>query len=154
MAARSAGILLYRRRDGEPQVLLAHPGGPFWTRRDAGAWTIPKGEVAPGESAEAAARREFREELGSEARGPLAPLGAIRQRAGKLVDGFGLEGDFDPAALRSNTFELEWPPRSGRVQTFAEVDRVAWFTPAEARGKLLAAQLPFLERLLLLVHAR
>jgi predicted NUDIX family NTP pyrophosphohydrolase len=154
MPARSAGILLYRRHGAELQVLLAHPGGPFWTRRDAGAWTIPKGEIAPGESAEAAARREFREELGLEARGALEPLGTIRQRAGKLVEGFALEGDFDPGALRSNTFDVEWPPRSGRMQTFPEVDRVAWYALAEARAPLLAAQLPFLERLAALVRAR
>lgn len=154
MPARSAGILLYRRRDGELQVLLAHPGGPFWMRRDAGAWTIPKGEIAPGESAEAAARREWREELGSEAGGALEPLGTIRQRAGKLVDAFALEGDFDPGSLRSNTFEVEWPPRSGRAQVFPEVDRVAWLALAVARDKILSSQSPLLERLEALVARR
>ena len=147
MPARSAGILLYRRRDGELQVLLAHPGGPFWRRRDAGAWTIPKGEIAGGESAESAARREFREELGAEARGTLFPLGTIRQRAGKYVDAFALEGDFAPDALHSNTFEVEWPPRAGKLQAFPEVDRVAWLSIADAREKILESQIPLLERL-------
>jgi predicted NUDIX family NTP pyrophosphohydrolase len=138
---------MYRRDRDETRVLLAHPGGPFWRRRDDGAWSIPKGELGAHETAETAARREFREELGVEPRGSLHPLGRIRQRGGKYVEAFALEGDFDPAALRSNTFDLEWPPRSGRVETFPEVDRVAWMTLAEARVKLLASQLPLLDRL-------
>jgi predicted NUDIX family NTP pyrophosphohydrolase len=144
---KSAGILLHRRRGSALEVLLAHPGGPFWARRDDGAWTIPKGLVEAGETPEAAARREFREELGAEPTGTLVPLGGIRQRGGKHVEAFALEGDFDIAALRSNTFELEWPPRSGRRQTFAEVDRVAWMDLATARIKILDAQRALLDRL-------
>src|SRR3954466_7788839 len=125
-ATVSAGLLLYRHTGGEVEVLLAHPGGPFWARRDDGAWTIPKGLIEADEAAEAAARREFREELGIEAVGTLLPLGSIRQRSGKHVEAFALEGDFDVAALRSNTFETEWPPRSGQRQTFPELDRAAW----------------------------
>jgi len=144
---RSAGILLHRRREGALQVLLAHPGGPFWARRDDGGWTIPKGLVDAGESAEAAARREFLEELGAEAIGDLVPLGSVRQRGGKHVEAFAIEGDFDVAALRSNTFETEWPPRSGRMQTYPEIDRAAWMDLATARIKLLEAQRPLLDRL-------
>jgi predicted NUDIX family NTP pyrophosphohydrolase len=138
---------LYRRRSGALEVLLAHPGGPFWARRDDGAWTIPKGLIDAGETPEAAARREFSEELGAEAAGPLLALGSVRQRGGKHVEAFALEGDFDVAALRSNTFEIEWPPRSGRVNTYPEVDRAAWMDLATARIKLLEAQQPLLERL-------
>ena len=144
---RSAGILLYRRREEALEVLLAHPGGPFWTRRDDGAWTIPKGLVDPGETVEAAARREFLEELGAEAIGELMPLGSVRQRSGKHVEAFALEGDFDVATLKSNTFETEWPPRSGRKQTYPEVDRASWMDLATARVKLLEAQRPLLDRL-------
>jgi predicted NUDIX family NTP pyrophosphohydrolase len=144
---RSAGILLYRRRGEALEVLLAHPGGPFWTRRVDGAWTIPKGLVDAGETVEAAARREFLEELGAEAVGELMPLGSVRQRSGKHVEAFALEGDFDVATLKSNTFETEWPPRSGRKQTYPEVDRAAWMDLATARVKLLEAQRPLLDRL-------
>ena len=144
---RSAGILLYRRRGEALEVLLAHPGGPFWTRRDDGAWTIPKGLVDAGETVEAAARREFLEELGAEAIGELMPLGSVRQRSGKHVEAFALEGDFDVATLKSNTFETEWPPRSGRKQTYPEVDRAAWMDLATARIRLLEAQRPLLDRL-------
>ena len=151
MAACSAGILLYRRRSGTTEVLLAHPGGPFWQRRDAGAWTLPKGELAAGEDAEGAARREFREELGADLAQPLQPLGEIVQKAGKRVIAFAAEADFDPARLVSNTFEIEWPPRSGRRRAFPEVDSVAWFDAPAAREKLLPAQLPLLDRLLALV---
>lgn len=144
---RSAGILLYRRVGGEWQVLLAHPGGPFWRRRDAGAWTIPKGMMNPDETAEAAARREFREELGVAAEGVLRPLGAIRQRSGKQVEAFALEGDFAPEDLHSNPFEVEWPPRSGRLAQFPEIDRVEWLGFDAARTKILPAQQPLLDRL-------
>lgn len=147
MSRQSAGILLYRRTGAELQVLLAHPGGPFWQKRDRGAWTIPKGEFAADETPERAARREFSEELGREAAGELQPLGEIVQKGGKRVVAFALEGDFDVAGLRSNTFDLEWPPRSGRVQAFPEVDRVEWMTLGAAREKILPSQAILLERL-------
>lgn len=147
MSKRSAGILLYKRSAGELLVLLAHPGGPFWQKRDLGAWTIPKGEFASGEAAEDAARREFREELGVDATGPLRPLGTVTQRAGKQVTAFALEGDFDVAALHSNTFEVEWPPRSGRLVAFPEIDKVQWMPLETARIKILASQIPLLDRL-------
>ncbi|MDX3905519.1 MAG: NUDIX domain-containing protein [Pigmentiphaga sp.] len=147
MAVLSAGILLYRPGSGEWEVLLAHPGGPFWQRKDTGAWTLPKGLVEAGEDPAAAALREFREELGSVPAGTLEPLGSVRQRSGKEVVAFALRGDFDPAQLRSNTFELEWPPRSGRVQSYPEVDRAGWFSLAAAREKLIDAQRAFIDRL-------
>jgi predicted NUDIX family NTP pyrophosphohydrolase len=147
-SARSAGILLYRLRDGRPQVLLVHPGGPFWAGRDEGAWSIPKGEYAPDEDPEAAARREFQEELGSAPpAGQLHDLGEIRQRAGKTVRAFALEGSLDAEAIISNTCEIVWPPRSGRRITIPEVDRARWFTLKEAREKILPAQIPLLDRL-------
>jgi predicted NUDIX family NTP pyrophosphohydrolase len=148
MPSQSAGILLYKRRHGQVLVLLVHPGGPFWRRKDDGAWSIPKGEIAAGESAEAAARREFAEELGQPPTGgPLRPLGLIRQPGGKQVEAFAVEGDFDVDALSSNSFEIEWPPRSGRRQSFPEVDRAVWFALAEARVKINAGQQPLLDRL-------
>ena len=144
----SAGILLWRRRDGRPEVLLAHPGGPFWARKDRGHWTVPKGETDAGEELEAVARREFAEETGHPVPdGPLLHLGEIRQRSGKLVIAWAVEGDLDPAVAVSNTFEMEWPPRSGTIQQFPEIDRVEWFGLDEARRRLNAAQVPFLERL-------
>jgi predicted NUDIX family NTP pyrophosphohydrolase len=147
MAKRSAGILLYKRIAGELQVLLAHPGGPFWQHRDDGAWTIPKGEFSPDEAPEDAARREFREELGTDAVGTLRPLGEIVQKGGKRVVAFALEGDFDVPSLRSNTFDIEWPPRSGRLQAFPEVDKVEWMTLPVARQKILPSQAVLLDRL-------
>ncbi len=147
MPKRSAGILLYKRSAGELQVLLAHPGGPFWQKRDLGAWTIPKGEYESGELPEDAARREFREELGIDAIGILQPLGEVAQKGGKHVTAFALEGDFDVSVLRSNTFELEWPPRSGRIVTFPEIDKVEWMTLDLARKKILPSQTPLLDRL-------
>jgi predicted NUDIX family NTP pyrophosphohydrolase len=152
----SAGLLLFRQPPSSraPEVLLAHPGGPFWARKDEGAWTLPKGEIARGEAPLDAARREFEEETGLALAGPFLPLGEVRQKAGKQVQAWAVEGDFDPAQLRCNFFEVEWPPRSGQRQRFPEVDRVAWFGIDEARRKLLAGQLPFLDRLLALLAAR
>lgn len=147
MPITSAGILLYRLHEGVPQVLLAHPGGPFWRRRDAGAWMLPKGELIPGEEAEACARREFEEELGVPAVGALIALGRLRQRGGKWIEAYALEGDLDPATVRSNLFEIEWPPHSGQRASFPEIDRVAWFTLAQARQKILPSQAPLLDRL-------
>jgi predicted NUDIX family NTP pyrophosphohydrolase len=130
-------------------VFLVHPGGPFWAKKDAGAWTIPKGEVASGESVEATARREFGEETGQAlpAGVLLVPLAPIRQAGGKLVQAFAAELNVDASAIRSNTFTMEWPPRSGRVQAFPEVDRAAWFTLDEARAKMLKSQVPLLDEL-------
>jgi predicted NUDIX family NTP pyrophosphohydrolase len=142
---RSAGILLCR---GD-EVLLVHPGGPFWAKKDAGAWSIPKGEYEEGDDPRACALREFEEELGS-ALPPgteLVELGTVKQKSGKVITAFAAEGDLDPETISSNTFELEWPPRSGRVQEFPEVDRAAWFSIAEAREKLNPAQAEFLVRL-------
>jgi predicted NUDIX family NTP pyrophosphohydrolase len=146
MAVESAGVLLYRRTP-ELQVLLVHPGGPFFARRDAGAWSIPKGEVEPGEALEGRARIEFEEETGTALDGELRALGSIRQKGGKVVHAFAAEGDLDADAIVSNTFELQWPPRSGRTQTFPEVDRAGWFTLDEAREKINAAQAELLDRL-------
>jgi predicted NUDIX family NTP pyrophosphohydrolase len=144
----SAGILLWRNREGGVEVLLAHNGGPYWARKDHGHWTIPKGEVEPGEELAAVARREFAEETGHVVPdGPLIDLGQIRQKSGKVVLGWAVEGDLDPATAVSNTYEMEWPPRSGRVQAFPEIDRVEWFGLEEARGRLKEAQVPFLDRL-------
>jgi predicted NUDIX family NTP pyrophosphohydrolase len=153
MAQESAGVLLYRRRDGVLQVLLAHPGGPFWRTRDEGAWTVPKGALDAGESPEAAARREFEEELGSPMTSDLQPLPRVRQRGGKWVEAFAAEGDFDVATLRSNTFETEWPPRSGRTMTFPEVDRAEWFDLDTARRKILPGQAALLDHLEALLQA-
>jgi predicted NUDIX family NTP pyrophosphohydrolase len=145
---RSAGILLFRHSGGELEVLLVHPGGPFFARRDDGAWSIPKGLYEDGEEPLACARREFAEEIGSPCPdGPALELGEIRQRNGKRVTAWAVEGDLDADAITSNTFTIEWPPRSGRTQEFPEVDRAAWFGLDAARAKLLAAQLPLLDRL-------
>lgn len=145
----SAGLLLYRDRSGVDglEVLLVHPGGPFWQRKDLGAWSIPKGEVSGAEPLLDAARRELAEETGFSAEGPAIPLGQVRQPGGKIVHAFAVRGDADPAALRSNTFEIEWPPRSGRLRSFPEVDRAAWFDLPEARRRILPAQAAFLDRL-------
>ena len=146
MGKLSAGILFYRRREDGVEVLLVHPGGPFWARRDEGAWSIPKGEFVEGEEdAELAARREFTEETGWTFEGPLQPLGRIRQAGGKVVVAFAAEADFDPATLVSNLFEMEWPPRSGRMQAFPEVDKAAWFALPEAADRILAGQRPLLD---------
>ncbi len=148
MPKRSAGILLYRGAGAGLELLLVHPGGPFWARKDLGAWSIPKGEYSEGEDAAAAARREFAEETGAVAGGTLLPLGELTQGGGKVVTAFALAGDFDPAALTSNSFTMEWPPRSGRTATFPEVDRAQWFSPAEAEAKILKGQREFIARLL------
>ncbi|HEX5998657.1 MAG TPA: NUDIX domain-containing protein [Hyphomicrobiaceae bacterium] len=154
MPRHSAGILLYRRRNGGVEVLLVHPGGPFWARKDDGAWSIPKGEYQAGEEdALAAARREFQEETGSPAIGAAIPLGAFRQPSGKIVDAWAVEGDLDPAALKSNTFALEWPPRSGQTREVPEVDRAQWFDPEAALRKLLKGQRAILEALLFRIQA-
>ena len=139
---------MYRYAGGVLQVLLTHPGGPFWQHRDAGAWTIPKGEPDAGEADETCARREFREELGADVEGVLMPLGEITQKGGKRVTAFAIEGDFDVNMLVSNPFEMEWPPRSGRMQTFPEVDRAEWMSVQRAREMLLAAQIELLDRLI------
>jgi len=147
MPKTAAGLLLYRRRSLGVEVLLAHPGGPFWARKDLGAWTIPKGEIDPGEDPVSAARREFREEIGLDVTAPVEPLGQIKQPGGKIVLIWAAEGDFDPARLASNTFEMEWPKGSGHVRIFPEVDRAAWFDLGEARRRILPGQAPFLEAL-------
>jgi len=145
MAARSAGVLAFRDRNGALEVLLVHPGGPFWRNKDVGAWSIPKGEFGANEEAEAVARREFAEELGTALTAALVPLGEIRQRGGKVVEAFAAEIDLDADAIVSNDFELEWPPRSGRMQRFPEVDRAAWFDLDEARVRINPAQAAFLD---------
>jgi predicted NUDIX family NTP pyrophosphohydrolase len=143
----SAGVLLYRRRDGAIEVFLVHPGGPFWARKDLAAWSIPKGEFDPAEDALEAAKRELQEETGLTVEGEFTPLKPIRQAGGKIVHAFALEGDLDPSAIRSNTFEMEWPPRSGRRQVFPEVDRAAWLPLDVARGKIHKGQVGLLEEL-------
>jgi predicted NUDIX family NTP pyrophosphohydrolase len=137
---------MYRGTRQSLEVLLVHPGGPFWRNKDDGAWSIPKGEITTGENPQDVARREFAEELGSPAPGPLRPLGEIRQRGGKRVHAVAAEGDLDIRTVESNTFEMEWPPNSGRLQAFPEIDRAAWFTLPVARGKILASQRPLLDR--------
>ena len=151
MPKKSAGLLLFRRNShGSPlEVLLVHPGGPFWRKKDEGFWTIPKGEFTDDEDALFAARREFQEETGGEPpTGDYVPLKPVRQASGKIVYAWAIEGDFDPAGLQSNTFPAEWPPRSGRMQEFPEVDRAAWFTPDAARRMILAGQAPLIDQLL------
>jgi predicted NUDIX family NTP pyrophosphohydrolase len=145
---RSAGILMYRQEGEDILVLLVHPGGPFWAKKDFGSWSIPKGEIAEGEDALAAARREFAEETGSTPEGEFQPLGELIQSGGKHVVAWAICGNFDPQTLTSNRFEMEWPPRSGRIRSFPEVDRAAWFTIAEARERLLRAQTTLIDRLL------
>jgi len=160
-AGVSAGLLLFRRRQGGsgggaaggPQLFLAHPGGPFWSNRDIGAWTIPKGTVEEGEELLDAARREFREETGIEAQPPFIPLGAIKQKAGKTVHAWGWEGDADPRTITSNTMRTEWPRGSGKWLTFPEVDRCAWFDPSTARVKINPAQAELIDRLVALMDS-
>lgn len=141
----SAGLLLYRVRNQRIEVLLAHPGGPFYSKKDEGVWSLPKGEVSEGEDLLACAQREFEEETGFVANGPFLPLGSVRQKSGKVVHAWAFEGDCDPSRLRSNSFELEWPPRSGRMQRFPEIDRAEFFDLEAARVKLNPGQVAFLE---------
>jgi predicted NUDIX family NTP pyrophosphohydrolase len=147
----SAGLLMFRRRgdagSASIEVLLVHPGGPFWAKRDDGAWSLPKGELGPDEAPLTAAQREFREETGLVPAAPFVELGSVRQAGGKTVHAWAFAGDCDVASVRSNTFTLEWPPRSGRMQSFPEIDRAAWFPLDAARGKLVAGQRPLLDRL-------
>jgi predicted NUDIX family NTP pyrophosphohydrolase len=147
MPSKSAGVVAFRTRHDRLEVLLVHPGGPYWRNKDLGAWSIPKGEYGPDENAENVARREFAEELGVELTRDIALLGEVRQRGGKTVTAFAVEIDVDVAKIRSNTFDIEWPPRSGRQQTFPEVDRAEWFDLASARARINAGQKPLLDRL-------
>jgi predicted NUDIX family NTP pyrophosphohydrolase len=147
MAKNSAGLLMYRRRGGILQVFLVHPGGPYWAKKDLGSWSIPKGEFTPDEDPLEAARREFEEETGFPAAGHFRPLTPIRQPSGKMVHAWAFEGDCDPSAIKSNTFSMEWPPRSGKYQEFPEVDRAEWFTIEAAKDKILKGQGGFLDEL-------
>jgi predicted NUDIX family NTP pyrophosphohydrolase len=147
MAKKSAGILLFRETGNRLQVLLAHPGGPYWVKKDEGAWSIPKGELNDGEEPLAAAKREFEEEMGAAAEGDFIPLEPCRQAGGKLVFAWALRSDFDAAALKSNLFSMEWPPRSGQQREFPEIDRAEWFSIDEARLKILNGQVGFLDQL-------
>jgi predicted NUDIX family NTP pyrophosphohydrolase len=147
MPKTSAGIVLFRRPPPGVEVLLVHPGGPFWAKKDEGAWSIPKGEATPGEDLLAAAKREFREETGAPAEGAFLDLGTVKQPSGKLVAAWALESDFDPASLRSNTFAIEWPPRSGQSAAFPEVDKAEWFDLETAKRKILRGQRPILDTL-------
>ena len=147
MAKRSAGLIVYRRQEDGVEVFLVHPGGPFWAKKDLGAWSIPKGEYEEGEEGLDVARREFLEETGFAAEGDFIEVGTIKQAGGKVVKAWAVEGEFDAALLRSNVFEMEWPPRSGRLQEFPEVDRGGWFSIEEARGRILKGQVGLLERL-------
>ena len=151
MPRTSAGVLLYRLTDGAPQVLLVHPGGPYWEKKDTGAWSIPKGEFAAPEDGLTAAQREFAEETGASLAGDFRALEPVKQPGGKVVCAWALEGDFDPASLRSNTFTIEWPPRSGTRASFPEVDRAAWFTLHEARRKIVRGQRVLISQLEALV---
>lgn len=152
MPETSAGILLHRAGPTGREVLLVHPGGPFWAKKDEAGWSIPKGLIDPGEDPEAAARREFAEEVGAVPPGPLVSLGELKLSSNKRLIAFGLEGDFDPAGLVSNSFSMEWPPRSGRQQSFPEIDRAEWYTLAQATGKLHLGQRPLVPRLQFLLQ--
>jgi predicted NUDIX family NTP pyrophosphohydrolase len=147
MPKKSAGLLMFRRREGFIEVFLVHPGGPFWARKDEGAWSIPKGEYAPGEDPLEAAKREFQEETGFHAAGEFLPLTPRKQPSGKIISAWALEGDGDASAIQSNKFSMEWPPRSGKQQEFPEVDRAGWFSIPAAKAKILKGQMPFLDEL-------
>lgn len=148
MPKRSAGVLIHRGRGESLELLLVHPGGPYWERKDGGAWTVPKGEYEEGESPLAAARRELLEETGLAPEGEFTELATVRQRSGKIVTVFAVEADCDPALIHSNAFSMEWPPRSGTMREFPEIDRAGWFTVDEAREKILAAQRPIIDALI------
>ncbi|MDB5806668.1 MAG: hypothetical protein JWN73_3990 [Betaproteobacteria bacterium] len=147
MKKRSAGLLMVRQNSGALEVLLAHPGGPFWAKKDLGAWSIPKGEYDDGEAPLTAAQREFKEETGFTAAGPFIALGELKQASGKVITAWAFEGDCDPAAMTSNLFEMEWPPKSGKIQSFPEVDRIAWFAAGEAKRHINPGQRGFVEAL-------
>jgi len=154
MAKQSAGLLLYRFHEGTLEVFLVHPGGPFWAKKDLGAWSIPKGEIDEGEDPLEAARREFEEETGFRPEGMFRELTPVKQRSGKIVHTWAVEGDCDSAAIRSNTFSMEWPPRSGRQQEFPEVDRAGWFSIPEAREKILDGQRALMAQVELILHRK
>ncbi len=143
----SAGLIMYRKQQGQVEVLLVHPGGPFWAKKDLGAWSIPKGEVNHGENELATAQREFEEEIGFQPQGPFLPVGEVKLKGGKVVRAWAFEGSLDPTRIRSNTFRLEWPPRSGHFQDFPEIDRAGFFSIKEAKEKIIPAQVPLLEAL-------
>ena len=151
MPRTSAGLLMFRRRDGALEVLLVHPGGPFWAKKDLGAWTIPKGELEKGEDALATAQREFEEETGIHPEGPFQPLGSITQKAGKVVHAWAFEGDCAAETIHSNTYKVEWPRGSGNWREFPEVDRAEWFRLNDARGKINPAQVPLLDHLVQMI---
>jgi predicted NUDIX family NTP pyrophosphohydrolase len=154
MAKKSAGLLLFRKVDDSVEVFLVHPGGPFWAKKDDGAWSIPKGEIAEGEDALQAAKREFREETGCEVKGTFEALKPVRQAGGKIVYAWIVEGDIDSSAIRSNNFSMEWPPGSKKIREFPEVDRGGWYELAMARNKILPSQSPFLDELLKKLKAK
>ena len=146
MAKKSAGLLMFRRRNSTVELLLVHPGGPFWAKKDAGSWSIPKGEYEEPDDPLETAKREFREETGFQSREPFLALGTLKQPSGKLITAWAFEGDCDPNALVSNRFELEWPPKSGKMQSFPEIDRAEWFDTSEARRRILPGQSPFIDQ--------
>jgi predicted NUDIX family NTP pyrophosphohydrolase len=154
MPAKSAGLIMYKTSRGKIEVLLVHPGGPFWAKKDAGAWSLPKGEIRENEEALAAAQREFEEETGFKPVEPFVDLGVVRHKSGKIVAAWAFRGDCDPALLVSNTFEMEWPPRSGQRREFPEVDRAEFFTLEQAREKLHLAECEFLGRLEAFLHGQ
>lgn len=147
MTQKSAGILLYRFHNNLKQVLLVHPGGPFWAKKDLGAWSVPKGEFGPGENPLDAAKRELEEETGIKAEGNFIELTPVKQKSGKLVYAWALPKDIDPAAIKSNNFEMEWPPKSGKINSFPEIDKAAWYTMDEARKKIVDGQIPLINEL-------
>lgn len=154
MAKQSAGLLLYRSKKNQMEVFLAHPGGPFWVKKDLGSWSIPKGEFQEDEDPLVAAQREFHEETGFSISGEFKPLSSIKQKSGKIVYAWAIAGDVDQTKIKSNTFEMEWPPKSGKMKEFPEIDKAEWFTLAVAREKINPAQAAFLDRLLQILEMR